>query len=108
MRIALSMVKQFKSLILSLAIASTCDQFTFPTLLRLGSLEPLVIFAASSNCTAAGGVLITNSKDLSVYTVINTGSTFPILSWVLALNCLQNSIMFKPFEPNAGPIGGAG
>src|SRR4029079_8004022 len=37
-----------------------------------------------------------------------TGSTLPILSWVRALNCLQNSMMLIPLEPNAGPIGGAG
>src|SRR5215218_95821 len=48
------------------------------------------------------------SKDLSEYTVINTGRTFPILSCVLALNCLQNSMILIPLEPNAGPIGGAG
>src|SRR5215510_7363015 len=37
-----------------------------------------------------------------------TGITFPILSCVLALNCLQNSMMLIPLEPKAGPIGGAG
>src|SRR5688572_14376839 len=57
---------------------------------------------------AAGGVLIIKSKLLSVYTVISTGRTFPILSCVLALNCLQNSMILIPLEPKAGPIGGAG
>src|SRR5258706_12291975 len=37
-----------------------------------------------------------------------TGITLPILSCVRALNCLQNSMMLIPLEPNAGPIGGAG
>ena len=37
-----------------------------------------------------------------------TGSTLPALSWVLALNCLQKSMMFTPFEPRAGPTGGEG
>src|SRR5687768_11500085 len=37
-----------------------------------------------------------------------TGNTLPAFSWVLALNCLQNSIMFTPLAPNAGPIGGEG
>jgi hypothetical protein len=37
-----------------------------------------------------------------------TGRTLPALSWVLALNCLQNSMMFKPLEPKAGPTGGDG
>src|SRR6266536_1815073 len=37
-----------------------------------------------------------------------TGRTLPILSCVRALNCLQNSMILIPLEPNAGPIGGAG
>ena len=59
-------------------------------------------------CTAAGGVFKTKSNDLSLYTVITTGTTLPGLSWVLALNCLQNSMMFTPLAPSAGPTGGAG
>ena len=39
---------------------------------------------------------------------MTTGSTFPALSWVRALNCLQNSMMLIPLEPNAGPTGGDG
>ena len=35
-----------------------------------------------------------------------TGKILPALSWVLALNCLQNSMMLIPLEPNAGPTGG--
>src|SRR4249920_2512298 len=108
MLMALFSVKAFRSAILSLAISSTCAHDTLPTFTRFGSLLPLVILAASINWTAAGGVLMINSKDLSAYTVIRTGSIFPGLSWVLALNCLQNSMMFTPFEPRAGPIGGAG
>ena len=41
-------------------------------------------------------------------TVITTGNTLPALSCVRALNCLQKSIMFRPFEPRAGPTGGDG
>jgi hypothetical protein len=37
-----------------------------------------------------------------------TGNTLPAWSCVRALNCLQNSMIFTPFEPNAGPIGGDG
>ncbi len=47
-------------------------------------------------------------KLLSPKTVITTGITRPILSCVLALNALQNSMMLTPFWPSAGPIGGAG
>jgi prepilin-type N-terminal cleavage/methylation domain-containing protein len=59
-------------------------------------------------CTAAGGVLMTKSNDLSLKTVIATGNILPALSCVLALNCLQNSMIFKPAAPNAGPTGGDG
>src|SRR6478672_2221576 len=37
-----------------------------------------------------------------------TGNILPAFSWVLALNCLQNSMMFTPLAPSAGPIGGEG
>src|SRR3954469_10773074 len=32
----------------------------------------------------------------------------PFWSWVCALNALQNSMMFTPCWPSAGPTGGAG
>src|SRR5918992_3642639 len=32
----------------------------------------------------------------------------PVSCWVCALNCLQNSMMFTPCWPSAGPTGGAG
>ena len=48
------------------------------------------------------------SNDLSLYTVMITGSILPADSCVRALNCLQNSMMFTPFEPSAGPTGGEG
>ena len=47
-------------------------------------------------------------KDLSWYTVITTGIINPAWFAVLALNSLQNPIMFTPCWPNAGPTGGAG
>src|SRR5690554_7502761 len=52
--------------------------------------------------------LMIKSNDLSSYTVITTGNTFPALSCVLELNCLQNSMMLTPFAPSAGPTGGEG
>src|SRR3990167_7719199 len=79
-----------------------------PTFVLLGSDEPFFNFTLSMICTAAGGVLITKSNDLSLYTVITHGNTFPGLSCVRALYCLQNSIMLTPFAPSAGPTGGAG
>ena len=52
---------------------------------------------------------MTNVKLLSAYAVITTGIGIPCsIDWVLALNALQNSIIFKPFCYNAGPMGGAG
>ena len=49
----------------------------FPTLIRLDSADPDFSLIASLIWTAAGGVLITNSKDLSEKTVITTGNTLP-------------------------------
>src|SRR6185503_7891514 len=37
-----------------------------------------------------------------------TGSTRPIWSFVLSLNCLTNRPMLTPCWPRAGPTGGAG
>lgn len=46
---------------------------------------------------------------LSVYAVIITGIGIPGSKvCVCALNALQNSIIFKPLCPKAGPIGGEG
>ena len=39
---------------------------------------------------------------------IEAGKILPALSWVLALNCLQNSMILIPLEPKAGPTGGDG
>lgn len=57
MRIADSTVKQFKSGILSSAIAFTWSQVISATLLRLGCAEPLLSLAASLSWTATGGGL---------------------------------------------------
>ena len=47
--------------------------------------------------TAAGGVLTTNSKDLSSYTLITTGRGTPFSeSFVLSLNALQKSMILSP------------
>jgi hypothetical protein len=57
----------------------------------------------------AGGVFITNVKLLSANAVITTGIGRPgSTPWVWALNALQNSMMFRPRWPSAGPIGGEG
>ena len=40
--------------------------------------------------------------------MITTGKSFPALSCVRALNCLQNSMILTPFDPKAGPTGGDG
>ena len=57
----------------------------------------------------AGGVFVSNENDLSTKTVIIVGVGIPASSaWVAALNVLQNSIIFRPACPKAGPIGGDG
>jgi hypothetical protein len=81
---------------------------TVPTLSLCGSLDPLSTFAAFLSKTAAGGVLVIKLKDRSPKTVITTGIIIPFWSWVLALKALQNSIMFTPCWPSAGPTGGDG
>jgi hypothetical protein len=47
-------------------------------------------------------------KERSSKTVISTGVMRPPACAVWALNALQNSMMFTPCWPSAGPTGGAG
>src|SRR5262245_18596284 len=80
-----------------------------PALARPGSLEPPLIFAAFLMRCEAGGVRISKENDRSEKTVIFTGIGAPCSrSLVLALNCLQNSMIDRPSWPSAGPIGGDG
>ena len=59
--------------------------------------------------TDAGGVFMMKVKLRSLYTVITTGVGNPFSkAWVCALNALQNSMMFTPCWPRAGPTGGLG
>src|SRR5215510_4452195 len=108
--IAASRDAAFKSGIFCLAMSATCFSVTLPTLSLFGVPDPLAIPAARFKSTAAGGVLVMNVKERSVYTVITTGMIRPAISlfWVRALNCLQNSIMLICACPRAGPTGGAG
>src|SRR5213078_695835 len=64
--------------------------------------------AASLISTAAGGVFVMKVNERSSKTVISTGMMRPFWSCVWALNALQNSMMFTPCWPSAGPTGGAG
>src|SRR5215472_19257302 len=108
-RIADSRLVVLRSTSLVFAISSTCFFVTFPTLLRFGSAEPFAIPAARSSSTDAGGVFKMNVNVRSVYTVTSTGKIIPSGSFaVLALNCLQKSMMFSPCGPRAVPTGGAG
>ena len=90
------------------AIVLIWSQVTEPTFVLLGIPEPFCSFAASLREMATGGCFTTKSKDLSEYTVMTTGRTFPACACVAALNFLQKSMMFSPLEPRAGPTGGAG
>jgi hypothetical protein len=80
------------------------SQVTLATFLRFGSPDPDFSFAASNNWTAAG-VLTTKSNDLSLYSNLYW-AYFAGLSWVLALNCLQNSWCYP--SSSLGPTGGDG
>ena len=72
------------------------------------SPEPLSMPAAFSSSREAGGVLVMNVNERSSYTVISTGTIWPRWASVAALYALQNSMMFTPCWPSAGPTGGAG
>ena len=95
------------------ASSMTWARVTFPTLFLFGSFEPDPGFfevarpAAFLSNTLAGGVFRMKLKLRSEKTVMTTGM---IMSppWVLALNSLQNCMMFTPCWPSAGPTGGAG
>ena len=53
--------------------------------------------------------MVTKEKVRSANAVITTGTGMPgSMPWVAALNSLQNSMMFRPRWPSAGPIGGDG
>ena len=59
--------------------------------------------------TPAGGVFVMNVNERSSKMVISTGVIRPgAESAVVALKALQNSMMFTPCWPSAGPTGGAG
>src|SRR5215471_20354983 len=108
-RTADSRLVVLRSTSLILAISSTCFFVTLPTLLRFGSAEPLAMLAARLSSTEAGGVFKMKLKVRSLYTVTSTGKIIPSGSLaVLALNCLQKSMMFRPCGPSAVPTGGAG
>src|SRR5215831_7427991 len=108
--IAVSMEAAFRSGIFCLAMSSTCFAVTLPTLSLFGVPDPLAMPAARFNRTEAGGVLVMKEKDRSLYTETTTGMINPSISFwlVLALNCLQNSMMLICAWPSAGPTGGAG
>src|SRR5205085_680672 len=98
-----------RSGVFNLAISSACARVSLPTLSVCGLGLPLSTFAAFMISTVAGGVFITNVKLLSAKAVMTTGIGRPGSSFcVCALNALQNSMMFKPRWPSAGPIGGLG
>src|SRR5262249_30833420 len=90
------------------AISSTCARVTVPAFALPGSFEPFSSPAARLSRTEAGGVLVTKVKDRSAYTVMTTGMMRPPCAWVWALKALQNSMMFTPRWPSAGPTGGLG
>ena len=106
--VAASRSLAFRSGILRSAIERAWSTVIDPTFSVWGSPEPLGIPAASLIRTAAGGVLVMKVNERSSKTVISTGMIVPESAWVWALNALQNSMMFTPCWPRAGPTGGAG
>src|SRR5215813_9692461 len=98
----------FRSAIFFCAISVSCFLVILPTLSFWGTPDPLMIPAAFFSRSDAGGVFMMKVNDRSLYTVMITGMMLSPSFWVLALNCLQNSIILTPCCPNDGPTGGAG
>src|ERR1700675_4902571 len=108
-RTAASRLAAVKSGIFTLAISSSCLRDILPTLEVFGVALPFGMPSALAMSTDAGGVFMMKVKLRSLYTVITTGVGKPFSkAWVCALNALQNSMMFTPCWPNAGPTGGEG
>src|SRR5436305_14774189 len=106
--IAASTSRAFRSSSFVSAICCTCARVSRPTFSRFGSPEPFSRLSASLISTAAGGVFVMNVNERSSKTVISTGVMRPFACAVCALKALQNSMMFTPCWPSAGPTGGAG
>src|SRR5438132_3233608 len=102
------MSRAFRSCSFVSAIWRTCARDSRPTFNRFGSAEPFSSRSASLIRTAAGGVFVMKENERSSKTVISTGVIRPFWSAVCTLKALQNSMMFTPCWPSAGPTGGAG
>src|SRR6185369_4646473 len=85
-----------RSGIFFLAISSTCALVRLPTLVLLGTAEPLAIPTAFMIKMGTGGVGVMKVKERSAYTVMTTGVIVPSSAWVFALKALQNSMMLTP------------
>src|SRR5262249_10593321 len=107
-RIAESIESVLRSTSLVCAMSRTCCRVTLPILSLCGTAEAFAIPAARLSSTAAGGVFTMNVKDRSWKIVTTTGRISPSCPPVWALKPLQNSMMFTPCWPSAGPTGGDG
>src|SRR5690606_32580671 len=108
-RTAASSSAAVRSACLILAISSSCARVTVPTFWVFGRAEPLEMPAAFLRRTAAGVLFTSKVKLRWLSPVMISGVGRPgSMPWVLALNALQNSMMFTPCWPSAGPTGGDG
>src|SRR3990167_10871553 len=76
--------------------------------MRIGHSLLLLNYRQLQNLSATGGNLVIKVNDLSSYTVITAGITWPFCFSVLELYSFIKSIMGTPCCPRAGPTGGAG
>src|SRR4029078_6432672 len=115
-RIAASTSVVLRSGIFVVAVSRSCFLVILPPVTLCGSFEPEPGFfwvaspAAFLIRIGAGGVLVMNGNDRAENTVISTGigtSAFACAR-LRALHCLQNSMMWTPCWPSAGPMGGDG
>src|SRR5437667_2892739 len=108
MRIAASTALGLRARIFCGATQLTWARVILPSLVLLGSPDSFSIPAAWRSSPDAGGVLVTKENVRSAYTMISTGTIVPTMEAVRSLYALQNSMMFTPCCPSAGPTGGAG
>ena len=85
-------------------IMEFCKAFNEKTKTFMGKPVPVVITVYKDKKFD----FIIKSNFLFLYTVIITGTGLPIKLLVFSLKALQNSIIFIPRWPKAGPTGGAG
>ena len=99
---------QLRSGSLVAAISFSWSWVMDPTFLAWGVPDPALIPAAALISSDAGGVLSTNVKERSSYTVMTTGMTCPTFSWGSQSNGWQLRMRVSRGGRASGPLGRGG